>query len=106
MSERPTYNQNITGSTFTNSPVGIQQMLQNSFNTVQHMPDSDLKQTLTDLHGHVAKLLESPEVNEPETVKENLETLVKEAAKPKPRVEWLQLSGKGLIEAAPKLLAR
>jgi hypothetical protein len=100
MTNEQHYTQNISNSTFTNSPVAIQQMLQNSLNAIQNAPDGQVKSKLTELHGHVAKLLESPAIKEPNTVKENLETLVKEAAKPQPRRKWLELSAEGLIDAA------
>jgi hypothetical protein len=50
----------------------------------------------------VQALEQSPEVDAKAkaAVVENVEVLTKEVARPEPRKEWLQLSGKGLVEAA------
>lgn len=100
MSDGPQYTQNITGSTFTNSPVAIQQMLQNSFNTVQNAPDGAVKTALADLHNQIATLLQQPEITDQEAVRDDLESFAKEVLKPKPRRAFLEVTGKGLTDAA------
>lgn len=100
MSDGPQYTQNITGSTFTNSPVAIQQMLQNSFNTVQNAPDGEVKTLLRTLHEQMPALLAELDDKQQAKVKKNLEKLTEEATSPEPDRGWLEVSAKGLTEAA------
>jgi GTPase SAR1 family protein/CheY-like chemotaxis protein len=97
---RDIHEQNISGSTFTNSPVAIRQLLQNSYNTIQQASDEGLKMKLEELHGQVAQLMGGLEPKKGEEVKENFEALVKEVTRPEPRKKWYALSSEGLIEAA------
>ena len=91
--------QNISGGTFTNSPVAIRQMLQNSYNTIQQASDDGLKKKLEELHGQVAQLMAQVPEKSAE-IKEDVETLVAEAVKPEPRKKRFEVSAEGLIEAA------
>jgi hypothetical protein len=89
----------ISGGTI-NAPVAIQQMLQNSFNTIQQATDEELKPKLETLHGQVAQLMATLDEKQQAEAKENLEALVNEATRPEPRKKWYELSKDGLIEAA------
>jgi len=91
---------NVTARDITHSVIGMDQQMQDCFNTIRGAPDSELKKALVELHGHVEKLLTKPEAKDPETVKSDLQAFVKEAVKPAPRRNWLELSGNGLIDAA------
>jgi len=92
--------QDNRGATFSNSPAAIKQMLQNSYNTVQQMPTSELKVELERLAGLVEQFIVSAPPEPAEIASDRFEALTKEAAKPKPDKEWLKLSAKGLGEAA------
>jgi internalin A len=105
MSKKQNLTQNIAGSTFTNSPVAIQQMLQGSFNTIQSAPEGEVKLALQELHKHVAALLAHPEIRDAETVRGDLENFAKEATKTQPRRKFLEVSGEGLIDAAKTVAA-
>lgn len=92
--------QNISGSTFNNSPIAIRQILQNSYNTIQQASDKGLKKKLEELLGHVAQLMARLDDKQQAEAKDNLEALVKESTKPEPRRKWYDLSAEGLIDAA------
>jgi internalin A len=92
---------NIKDSTLTNSPVAIRQKLENSYNTAQQASNDALQPLLKQLCDETAKLLEK--IDDPkkaENVKDDLDSLVKEAAKPEPRRKWLEVSRDGLVDAA------
>jgi len=98
------YTQKITGGTFNQCAVASQQTLENCFSTIQQVLNPELKAKLEELTTHAGGLLAKLEAKQDNNLaaetRENLETLVKEAAKSEPRRKWFDLSSEGLIEAA------
>jgi hypothetical protein len=92
-------------SQFTNSVVGAH--MQNVTNAIQQLPleRAELRAALEELKKHSEPLLKEV----PEAVKEeaaqNLEDFVKEAAKEKPRKAFLEVTAKGLVDAATTVAA-
>ncbi|MCI5130497.1 MAG: hypothetical protein D3904_02990 [Candidatus Electrothrix sp. EH2] len=75
--------------------------IQNSFNTVaQSSAEPALKTALEQLCRQVEQMLPDLPEEKREEVTEDLESLVKEATKEKPRQKWYELSAEGLIDAA------
>jgi hypothetical protein len=95
-----TYKQKISKSTFNKSPVAIKQSLQDCFDTIQQIADAPVKEKLEQLHEQVAQLMAQSDPKMAEKTRENLDMLVKQAAKPEPDRKWYDLSADGLIEAA------
>ncbi|MFC1636882.1 hypothetical protein ACFL5Z_18820 [Planctomycetota bacterium] len=77
-----------------------------SFNKAESVERDDLQKALKDLTGTVAQLCEQlPDNEDQQQVSRKLKTLVEEASSKKPDKSWLELSGKGLIEAAKTVAA-
>jgi hypothetical protein len=77
-----------------------------SFNKAESVENDELQKALKDLTGTIAKLCEQLHNNEhQQQVSRKLKTLVEEASAKKPDKSWLELSGKGLIEAANTVAA-
>jgi len=75
--------------------------IKESFNRVkQSLGDEKLKDALQRLASQVGTLVEKLEPDTAQKAADALETLTKEAARPKPRREWWELSLEGLKDAA------
>jgi hypothetical protein len=74
--------------------------ISNSFNAVQSMPDSGLKEQLALLVTQVQALADKLPPEKQAEVRQDLDSLVAEAVKPQPRKRWYELSASGLKEAA------
>jgi GTPase SAR1 family protein len=87
-------------SHFTSSVVGSH--LKNITNAIQEVPASrtDLRTNLEDLRKHVELVFKELPAAKQEEAAQNLEDFVKEAAREKPRKAFLEVTSKGLIEAA------
>lgn len=90
----------INGSTFTNSPVALEQTLTNCYNTVQQIENAELQQKVTELLHQIEDLLPQLDATAAGEAKDAVETLTKEIAKEAPRQKWFELSAQGIIEAA------
>ena len=77
-----------------------------SFNKAESIEQDDLQKAVKDLTKTVAQLCEQlPDNEDQQQVSRKLKTLVEEASAKKPDKSWLELSGKGLIEAAKTVAA-
>jgi internalin A len=103
--ERMTDNrQIIEGGTFSQCAIANQQTLNNCLNMIQQTDNPELKAALEKLHGDVASLLtkldEKRDIEHAAQTRENLESLVTEVSRAKPRRKWYTLSAEGLLEAS------
>jgi len=88
----------ILGSTIENS------FIRESFNKVSSSDISgETKETLMKLAQAVDVMVKNLPEEERQEVVGDLETLIEEATKNKPRTQWFQLSADGLIKAAEKI---
>jgi hypothetical protein len=92
----------IKKSTLNHSPVGQNQTIADSFNTIKNADCGEgVKQALTKLTELVDQLQQDVADKETrDTLNSDLQALVTEATKAEPRRKWLKLSGEGLIDAA------
>jgi len=92
--------QNISGGTF-NAPVGINQTFTNCYNTIRAVKNEEKRIALEGLVKQV-ETIHPHLVDEKAKVKaeRQVKLLTEEAAQPEPDKDQIQLSGKGLIEAA------
>lgn len=82
----------------------IAETIQNSFNHIQQSGASeDIKTLLTDLVTKVDEMCKALPEEEAETVKQDLETFTKEAAKEKPREKFLEISVESIKKAAENI---
>ncbi len=99
--------QTISGGTFNQCAIANRQTLENCFNTIQQVQNPELKASLEELHAQVGTLLSKLDAKNETTLatetRENLDLLVKEATKSKPRKKLFEVSSEGLIEAAKTL---
>ncbi len=81
--------------------VVVADSIKNSFNAAaqSNAPD-ELKTLLKELTTRVGEMTKAMPAEAAKETGENLEALVNESIKEKPRQKWYQLSGEGLIEAA------
>lgn len=101
MSQQNTQNtQTISGGTF-HGPVGVNQTFQNCYNTIDKSGASaDLKTALETLTKQVEQAAPTLPPEAQAKAQKNLSKLVEEATAAKPDRDWLNLSAKGLQEAA------
>jgi len=92
--------QKIISSSLVDSPVIANTQTFHWTKTVQQLPEGQLKPELEKLIQLVEHLVNSVPVETAEKAKENLEVMIKQAAKPNPDKNWLKLSSAGLKEAA------
>lgn len=98
--------QNISGGTFSGPVINrlVAERVENSFQTFGAAAVSDdLKKAVSCLHEEVKKLasqMDKKGVGSHEDVAAHLEAFLEQAAKPKPIGGVLQVTGKGLVEAA------
>jgi internalin A len=91
---------NIVNSRLTGSIVGAH--MQNISVAIQAIPTSkaDLRAALDELRGHTEPLLQELPEDVAEEAAQNLEDFTREAAKEKPRKGYLDVTSKGLVDAA------
>lgn len=92
--------QTISDSKFIQSPVGVQQTINDSYKTIQKAEASDLRDALEALLDKVGVLLENVDSRTASKAKRCLETFIGEATAEEPQKSLLEVTGKGLVEAA------
>jgi hypothetical protein len=100
----------VKNSQLTDSPVGTNQMISDSFNAIEQSSQPvEVQNALRELVALVEQLMtEMNEVADAETCEtlgDDLESFVKEAAKTKPRSKMLSVTAEGLIGAAQTVAA-